>query len=163
VLVRRYEQRDRPTVWALNHIPFEGMTADPLYPLDLPPVDGPAHFDDLRDVVVSFIEAGGEFLVVEMDGRVVGMGGIRPNEAGQAEVLRVRVHPATRRRGVGRLLMESLERRAAELGFLELHLDTTEEQPEAIAFYRSLGYRDAGTAKMPNWTLLFFTKPCPRS
>jgi ribosomal protein S18 acetylase RimI-like enzyme len=45
------------------------------------------------------------------------MGGIRPNGRGQAEVLRLRVHPATRRRCIGRRLMADLEERAAWLGF----------------------------------------------
>src|SRR3979409_1607584 len=33
------------------------------------------------------------------------MGGVRPNDRGRAEVLRVREHPAVRRRGVGGALM----------------------------------------------------------
>lgn len=159
MLVRRYRPDDRPAVWSLNTIPFKGRTANPSAPLDLPPVDGPGHFPDLADVLESFVAVGGEFLVVEVDGHVVGMGGIRGNERGQAEVLRVRVHPAVRRQGVGRALMDALEQRAAELGFAELHLDTTVEQPEAIAFYESLGYRETGRERHPAWELLFFTKP----
>jgi len=90
--------------------------------------------------------------VVEHGAHLVGMGGIRPNSATEAEVLHVRVHPATRRQGVGRLLMEGLEARARDLGFEGLHLDTATNQPEAIAFYTALGYTPAGTESNPNWT-----------
>jgi N-acetylglutamate synthase-like GNAT family acetyltransferase len=107
----------------------------------------------------SFVDVGGEFLVVEVDGRIVGMGGIRANGARQAEVLRVRVHPAMRRLGVGRALMNSLEAAAGELGYGELHLDTTVDQPEAIAFYTALGYAEVGRQSFPEWELVFFTKP----
>jgi ribosomal protein S18 acetylase RimI-like enzyme len=157
-VVRRYRPADRPTVWALNHIPFKGNSADPEAPLDLPLVDGPGHFDDLTDPLAGFVDAGGDFLVVEEAGRVMAMGGIRGNHRGQAEVLRVRVHPARRRRGMGRALMDGLEARAAELGFAELHLDTTIEQPEAIAFYRRLGYEQVGRERFSRWHLLYFSK-----
>jgi ribosomal protein S18 acetylase RimI-like enzyme len=83
-----------------------------------------------------------------------------PNSASEAEVLHIRVHPATRRQGVGRLLMNGLEGRARDLGFQRLHLDTATNQPDAVAFYRALGYMDAGTETKPSWawTLQYFTK-----
>ena len=159
MIVRRYEPRDRPAVWSLNHIPFRGATADPSAPIPLPAVDSPGHFADLEDVLESFVAVGGEFLVAELNGEVIGVGGIRGNDNRQAEVLRVRVHPAVRRQGVGRALMEALEDAARQLGFEEMHLDTTVDQPEAIAFYRSRGYSEVGRETFPAWELVYFTKP----
>jgi ribosomal protein S18 acetylase RimI-like enzyme len=91
------------------------------------------------------------------------MAGFRPNTARQAEVLRVRTHPAMRRRGIGRSLMTELETRARQQGFTEMFLDTATNQPEAVAFYRSLGYHEAGRETRPDWswTLIYFTKPLP--
>ena len=103
--VRRYEPVDRAAVWSLDHFPFKGATADPTYPLDLPEVDDPGQFDDLADGQASFIDQGGEFLIVLEDRRVMGIGGYRI-DGGGAKVLRVRVHPALRRRGIGHALME---------------------------------------------------------
>jgi N-acetylglutamate synthase-like GNAT family acetyltransferase len=102
----------------------------------------------------------GDFLLVESEGHVFGMGGIRPNERGQALVLHVRVHPARRRVGIGRRLMDALESRAAELGCEELFLDIASNQPEAVAFYRSIGYAAIGRETRPEWqwTLVYFTK-----
>jgi ribosomal protein S18 acetylase RimI-like enzyme len=161
VTLRRFEDADAPTLWALNDLPNIGATADPDVPLPLPPAARPpADFPDLADVAGCFLRAGGEFLVAEQDGHLVGMGGLRPSGHGRAEVLRVRVHPATRRRGVGRALMTALEERAGRLGMRELHLDTATNQPEAMAFYRSLGYREEGREHRPgwSWTLVYYVK-----
>lgn len=56
--------------------------------------------------------------------------------------------------------MNGLEARARDLGFEQLHLDTATNQPEAIAFYRALGYTAAGTESNPAWawTPQYFTK-----
>lgn len=159
--LRRFETSDARAVWALSDLPNIGETADTAMPLELPmPSDPPSEFPQLGDIHRSFLSAGGEFLVVEDDGHVIGMGGIRCNTPRQAEVLHIRVHPATRRQGVGRLLMDGLEARARELGFDELHLNTATNQPEAVAFYRALGYTEAGTETRPgwSWTLQYFTK-----
>jgi ribosomal protein S18 acetylase RimI-like enzyme len=90
------------------------------------------------------------------------MGGIGPvaDHPGRAEALRVRVHPALRRRGLGRALMTALEDRAAALGYDELFLDTATNQPEAMAFYEGLGYRETGRESRPewNWTLVYYIK-----
>lgn len=99
VTLRRFEPADAPTLWALNNLPNVGTTADADVPLPLPPADGPpASFADLADIGGSFLGRGGEFLVAERGGHLVGMGGILPSGA------------ATRRRGVGRALMAGRER-----------------------------------------------------
>ena len=159
--LRLHERTDAARVWALNSLPNVGETADPTVPLDLPlPAEPPPVFPYLADVERCFLDAGGEFLVVEHGTHLVGMGGIRPNRGSEAEVLHVRVHPATRRQGVGRLLMDGLEARARDLGFRQVVLDTATNQPEAVAFYRALGYDDAGTETRPSWTwtLQYFRK-----
>ena len=161
LLVRQSTPTDRRPIWALNTIPNIGHTADPAWPLDMPlPNAPPPAFPDLADVPASFTDPGGDFLVVEQDHRLVAMGGIRPSGDGGAEVLRVRVHPATRRQGIGTLLMSCLEDRARQLGIRRLHLDTATNQPEAVAFYHALGYQEVGTEHQPgwSWTLIYFAK-----
>jgi ribosomal protein S18 acetylase RimI-like enzyme len=161
ITVRRFEDADTPTLWALNDLPNVGATADLTVPLPLPPAASPpVNFHDLANIAGCFLHQGGEFLVAEHDGHLVGMGGIRPSGQRRAEVLRVRVHPATRRRGVGRALMAALEQRAGQLGMRELHLDTATNQPEAMAFYRGLGYQEVGREHQPgwSWTLVYYAK-----
>jgi ribosomal protein S18 acetylase RimI-like enzyme len=161
VTVRRFRGADAGVLWSLNALPNIGATADPSVPIPLPvATEPPAGFPDLADVESSFLAVGGEFLVVELDGHVVGMGGYRVGAGGRAEILRVRVHPATRRRGIGRALLDELERRAAAAGVRTAHLDTAANQPEAMAFYQRLGYREVGRQTQPGWTwtLVYYEK-----
>ncbi|GIM95464.1 GNAT family N-acetyltransferase [Paractinoplanes toevensis] len=159
--VRRFRDTDAGVLWALNALPNIGETADPAVPIPLPAAaEAPANFPDLADIEGTFLATGGEFLVVELDGHVVGMGGYRPDAGERAEVLRVRVHPATRRRGIGRALMAELERRATADGLRSMHLDTATNQPAAMAFYQDLGYREVGREHQPGWTwtLVYYVK-----
>ena len=159
--LRQFVPSDAPRVWALNNIPNVGHTADPTAPPQLPtPAAPPREFPDLADIEGSYFDAGGDFLIGEVDGHIVAMGGIRANKPYRAEVNRVRVHPAFRRQGCGRALMAAWENRARLLGFRELHLDTATNQPEAVEFYRSLGYQEVGRESRPDWTwtLVYFTK-----
>ncbi|MBR7830987.1 GNAT family N-acetyltransferase [Actinospica sp. MGRD01-02] len=159
--IREFHPGDAPALWTLSTLPNVGRTADPTVPIELPAASAaPIQFADLADIPANFIRAGGAFLVAEQHGHPVGMGGFRPNSRGQAEVLRVRIHPALRRTGVGRALMEGLETRAAARGFQEMFLDTATNMPEAMAFYQALGYQESGRETRPDWswTLVYYTK-----
>lgn len=61
---------------------------------------------------------------------------------------------------IGAALMQELEQRAAASGITRLHLDTADNQPDALAFYRGLGYLEIGTETRPewSWTLVYFEK-----
>ena len=70
-----------------------------------------------------------------------------PSKRHHAEVSKVLVDPAFRRAGVGRALMQEIERHAAREGRWLLTLDTAGDAAEAL--YRSLGYIFAGA--IPNY------------
>jgi len=89
-----------------------------------------------------FQPPSGEFLVAMVDGEVAGCGAFARVDEGLAELMRMFVQPAWRRRGVGRMLLRELEERAWASGYVALRLETGRGQPEAIALYRSCGYRD---------------------
>lgn len=161
VQVRSAVPTDRGVIWALNGIPNVGATADPSVPLQLTAREiPPPEFPDLADVPDSFAAAGGDFFVVEDDRHIVGMGGYKRTGADEAQVFRVRVHPALRRRGVGRRLMRVIEESAAAAGVRRIVLETAQNQPEAIAFYESIGYHQTGTESCPEWmwTLVWFAR-----
>jgi GNAT superfamily N-acetyltransferase len=80
------------------------------------------------------------FVVAEAAGEALGCGALRVREPGVAEIKRMFVRPAARRRGVARALLRALEARAAELGMPRILIETGEGQPEAIALYVSSGY-----------------------
>jgi len=79
------------------------------------------------------------FLVAEVDGQIVGvvLGGW---DGRRGLVYHLAVDPAYRRRGIGRALMEELERRLQAKGCLRCYLLVGSDNEEAIAFYRKLGW-----------------------
>lgn len=93
----------------------------------------------------AFAPPGGVFLLLEEDdGTPLGCGGIRtlaPTDAGaRMEVKHLYVVPAARGRGLGRLLLESLEERALRAGAASLVLDTNRSLEAAGGLYRSMGF-----------------------
>ncbi|MDF2979876.1 MAG: Acetyltransferase family protein [Actinomycetospora sp.] len=65
---------------------------------------------------------------------------------GDAEIKRMWVDPAHRRRGLATAVLAELERAAAAAGCERMVLETGSAQPEAIAFYEARGY-----AEMPGF------------
>ena len=81
------------------------------------------------------------FLIARVDGQAVGCAALRPIDAETAEVRRMYVAAAVRRRGIGRRLLAELERIALSFGYRLLRLETGNRQPEAVALYESYGFR----------------------
>lgn len=86
-------------------------------------------------------------LVASFGGEIVGTGQLNidtmPNQTHRADVMKVLVHPQHQRKGVGRALMNELERIAVSLGRTLLTLDTVAGD-KAEPLYLSLGYEIAG-------------------
>jgi GNAT superfamily N-acetyltransferase len=105
------------------------------------PEDEPA---TLRDPA-AFRAPSGAFVGLAVDGVAAGCGGVcRYDDARDGESLgelkAIYVLPLHRGHGYGRLIVQTLEARAARIGYHALRLETGDAQPEAIALYRSLGY-----------------------
>jgi GNAT superfamily N-acetyltransferase len=98
--------------------------------------DGPA---PLR--AEQFEPPAGCFVLGAIDGVAQACGGFRSLGPGVAEIKRMYVDPAVRRRGVGALVLAFLEGRARAVGYGEMWLETGSEQPDAIRLYVSAGYR----------------------
>lgn len=87
----------------------------------------------------------GLFLVGYLDDVPVASGAWRAYdelESGDAEVKRMYVATSARGRGFARAILAELERTALEAGRRRVALVTGSEQPEAVALYRSSGYRE---------------------
>lgn len=93
-----------------------------------------------------FEPPGGLFLVGYADGVPVATGAWRASPVrvlgGEraAEIKRMYVVPAARRRGHSRRVLAKLEETAAAVGYDVLVLETGLRQPEAIALYTGAGY-----------------------
>jgi ribosomal protein S18 acetylase RimI-like enzyme len=86
------------------------------------------------------------FLVGERDGRLVasGMGGY---DGHRGWVYYLAVDPAERGGGLGRALMDELERRMLALGCPKINLLVRDDNTAALGFYDALGYtRDASAS-----------------
>jgi GNAT superfamily N-acetyltransferase len=91
----------------------------------------------------EFTPPAGLLLVGVLDGVAVAMGGWRRLSEQTAEIKRMYVSVAARRRGFARVLLAELERTAAEAGVAELVLNTGPSQPEAVELYERAGYEPA--------------------
>lgn len=141
--IRQYRRGDDGEIWALAALPAVAAPDDPAPPLPLPPADmAPADCPDLADISRTFLMSGGDFLVAEVDRAVVGTAGLLISGKDAADVVRVRVHPALRRRGIGTSLLEAIEWRATGLGIRQLNLDVTENEQDAVAFFLASGFRN---------------------
>jgi GNAT superfamily N-acetyltransferase len=88
----------------------------------------------------EFVPPNGLFMVGRLDGDAVAMGGWRRLSETEAEVKRMYVIRAARRRGLARQILAEVERTAAAAGLARLVLNTGPEQREAIAMYERAGY-----------------------
>ncbi len=70
----------------------------------------------------------------------------------------MRIAPAFQRRGFGQAILTALERRAVELGYKTLHLDTTVLQKAAQGLYIKNGYSEASRAKVGPFECIFYEK-----
>jgi GNAT superfamily N-acetyltransferase len=61
--------------------------------------------------------------------------------------------------GLGRRLLEHLERLAREHGSTEAHIETSDVLPEAISLYRSAGYVEVAPFNDEPFADRWFTKP----
>ena len=84
----------------------------------------------------------GTLLLVRVDGKAAGLGGVRHLDTDVAEVKSMYVAPAFRGRGVSRLLLAELEGIAAHRGCTAVRLDSSRYLTAALALYRNAGYRE---------------------
>lgn len=115
---------------------------------DTTPLD-PGTFDPPR----------GAFFVAHERDVAVAMGGWRRRDdvhpwgrRSAAEVKRMYVAPAARRRGYARAVLAHLEATARDAGADVMVLETGTEQPEAIALYVEQGYRTVDSFGHYTWS-----------
>ena len=127
------------------------------YPLDEEPAAGLAQA--MRDEIASLYDGldldspqmpkagpaqlgspGGTFVVGFEDDVPVCCGGLKALPDGACEIKKMFVVAEARGRGVARALLGELERRARDLGYAVVRLDTGPRQPRAQQMYERAGY-----------------------
>jgi putative acetyltransferase len=94
-----------------------------------------------EDLPGAFAPPEGCLLLASRAGSVAGCGAFRKFSAEACEMKRIYVRPGFRGLGVGRSLVEALISRAREAGYSFVRLETVAFMQEALALYRSLGFR----------------------
>jgi ribosomal protein S18 acetylase RimI-like enzyme len=133
--IRRYEIKDHKDVIALH---IKALKAVGSY-IDDPSVQSQAG-KDLFDIIGTYIENHGEFLVVTINNNIVGMGALRKVDQTTAEIKRMRVEPSLQGRGIGGTILDLLITKAKNLGYTKLMLDVAERSIPAQKLYESRGF-----------------------
>jgi GNAT superfamily N-acetyltransferase len=137
MLIRKYQERDRGAVIRLFRDFMREMGDFPGYVQRA--------IDEELSRVGEYYARGG-FWVAEVDGAVVGMAGIERQSAGKAELRRMIVDRAHRRRGIARALLAAAESFCRDAGYVFIVLNTSELQQPAMRLYEASGYRRTRTA-----------------
>lgn len=136
ISVRPYRESDLPAMTAAwNQVVEDGRAF---------PQTEPVAPDEAAEYFGSFSACS----VAELDGKVVGMYEIRPNNIGRCGHIAnasYAVDPGSRGRGVGRALVSDSLVRARELGFRIMQFNAVvKENSSARHLYESLGFREIG-------------------
>jgi GNAT superfamily N-acetyltransferase/DNA-binding MarR family transcriptional regulator len=102
-------------------------------------------FDPARSISADDRELtppAGLLLVAVLHDEPVGCGALKFHDAAPTEIKRMWVAPTVRGLGLGRRLLAELETHAGAHGARTLRLETNQSLDEAIALYRSAGYRE---------------------
>ncbi|HEY9764665.1 MAG TPA: GNAT family N-acetyltransferase [Trichocoleus sp.] len=133
-LIRDWQPSDREA--AFNVI----RTVLSEYGLTCEPVDSDL---DAFQVEAHYLETGGDFWVVEHQGRIVGTGGYYPIGRGEksVEIRKMYLLPDVRGQGLGRHLLDTLEQTIQQRGFKEIWIETASVLKEAVILYEKSGYQ----------------------
>jgi putative acetyltransferase len=124
-LIRDWQPGDRTVAFEL----IQSVLKE--YGLDSEPVGAD---QDVLQVEDAYWKTGGEFWVVEYQGHLVGTAGYYP-------IRKMYLRPEVRGQGLGRQLLQTLEKAIATRGFQEIWVETASVLKEAINLYERNGYQ----------------------
>lgn len=155
MIIRQYRPADHVAVMELH---FAGVTQ-----VDPEGAIFDSSFDaDLDDIPGNYLQARGDFLVGEVDGQIVAIGGLRMKSDTGAEIKRMRTRPDLQGRGYGKQILARLVERAVELGYSELLLDTLASNDVSRHFYENLGFTCSGRGKTGRYNMVYYSMKLPR-
>ncbi|MGI4864603.1 MAG: GNAT family N-acetyltransferase [Janthinobacterium lividum] len=106
---------------------------------------GTAYYDEATDHLYELFSQTprSAYFVAELNGEVLGGGGIFPTEnlpADTVELVKLYLLPTARGRGVGKALIQQCLDAARAADYARVYLETTEELTQAIPLYEKLGF-----------------------
>ena len=109
-------------------------------------VDRPntVYYDPTTDALYElFQKERSAYNVAEINGEIVGGGGIYPTDGLEddvCELVKMYLIPGARGLGVGKLLIEKCVKQAEELGYKKVYLETMTELKQAMKVYEKFGF-----------------------
>lgn len=105
---------------------------------------GTVYFDASTDALYElFQEEGSAYFVAELNGEIVGGGGIYPTAglpAGTCELVKMYLSPQARGMGLGKTLIEKSLAFAGNSGYKQVYLETMPELQQALKTYAKFGF-----------------------
>lgn len=141
-LIRNWQPSDRTPVTNIirsvlteYHLDFEPRGAD----------------CDVVDVENYYLTTKGEFWVIQQDEQLVGTGGYYPVMRGEqaVEIRKMYLLPHVRGLGLGKYLLQQLEKAIAARGFKQIWIETASVLTTAVKLYESCGYQLASGVETP--------------
>ncbi len=106
---------------------------------------GTVYYDPTTDALYElFQKERSAYFVAEMNGEIVGGGGIYPTDGlpdDTCELVKMYLLPQARGTGLGRTLIEKCIATAGEKGFKKIYLETMPELKQALNIYSKFGFR----------------------
>lgn len=91
-----------------------------------------------------FQTPGSKYFLAEIDGEMVGGGGIYPTNGldhDTCELVKMYLLPKARGHGLGRILIEKCIEAAREIGYKKIYLETMPELKQALNVYERFGFK----------------------
>jgi len=105
---------------------------------------GTVYYDPTTDALFElFQKPGAHYYVAEMNGEIIGGGGIFPTDGlpdDTCELVKMYLVPKARGIGLGRLLIEKCIEEAKEKGYKNIYLESMPELKQALKVYEKFGF-----------------------
>jgi GNAT superfamily N-acetyltransferase len=147
--IRRYTPADQAAVESLHVLTIQAVGAY---------LGRGSWDDDIYAIEEHYLNTQGEFLIGEIEGRLVTMGAFRCTSPTRAEIMRMRVHPDYQGQGFGVHILEELETRARSAGYTTLHLHTSIVQIGAQKLYEKHDFREVGRETYHGFQIILYEK-----
>jgi putative acetyltransferase len=105
---------------------------------------------DVINIEQYYLDRGGEFWVIEDNGKIVGTSAYYPciavsselenRDSKAVEIRKMYLHSKTRGQGLGKYLLGQLERSIFDRGYREIRIETASVLVAAVKLYESSGY-----------------------
>jgi GNAT superfamily N-acetyltransferase len=140
IRIRRFTDADAPRVRAL-FIATNRQLSPPLLRNAFKAYIERALAEEIDRIADYYREHDGGFWVAIKNEKLVGIFGLERADADAMELRRMYVDVASRRRGIGRQILDYAEAECRRRGIARLVLSTAAMQEAAVTLYRSAGYR----------------------